>query len=779
MALGIVAKGLLGAGKVVGKGVGLAGRGAMMAGRTGMALRGRKKKINTSKLMGREGGEEKGGALAIRPSSNIVSSPGGAIQKIEKTEKSDSKGNALLVIKTKLVSIDTILKGTLAAEKKAENDKRKAQERSERKEDEKEIEDDSKDGKKAKKFKLAPPKQVLSFWEKIKSFFGKVLFGWLAVRLIDWLPKLMPILKFLAGFADFIIKVGGFLLNALITFVDWGYKAVSATRGFVKNLFGEKGAKAFDGITKHFTTLFNIIGSIALGVLAFGNEANKQKQKDLDKKTKGNKKLKDRYDRRQKFKQQQKRIQRKKFFKKRTPKALRKTIQRGKITAKKFARSLKKTPQKLTKSLSKNLGKTTKSLSKNLGKTTQSLTKNVGKVSQSVTKNVGKVSQSVGKNLSKVSGKISQSAGKIVTRLGMKMNTGMVQSMKGISKMAKGVRIPIIGPILAALTSYLGDGKLDKALFIGIGTALGEMLGTAIPIPVVGTLLGGAIGFYIGDLLYTLFRGGGIGAVLNKLKEDLKKVFNVGKAVDKWAGTGFARFYEGIPKIKIPDFPKDPPDWIPGWVPRRNFFWGLAKVGMKAMIGPLSLLMGKSIPILPWLLNPLNTTPLLIKAFFSRKPMKEDKKGGATNTMPKSSIWATNDSKGDKKKDDKKLDKIFKMGKKEFDLSKLQGGLTNEEYDALSNVERSRLNSRLQVYRNQNKEEWVANIKGNANNGKKISSVEAYASYENGGEEVVVIPPQENTETSSQPEKGIVYPVMTGSGSVGNDDISARLYERG
>ena len=583
----------------------------------------------------------------------------------------------------------------------------------------------------------------------------------------------MPILKFLAGFADFIIKVGGFLLNALITFVDWGYKAVSATRGFVKNLFGEKGAKAFDGITKHFTTLFNIIGSIALGVLAFGNEANKQKQKDLDKKTKGNKKLKDRYDRRQKFKQQQKRIQRKKFFKKRTPKALRKTIQRGKITAKKFARSLKKTPQKLTKSLSKNLGKTTKSLSKNLGKTTQSLTKNVGKVSQSVTKNVGKVSQSVGKNLSKVSGKISQSAGKIVTRLGMKMNTGMVQSMKGISKMAKGVRIPIIGPILAALTSYLADGKLDKALFIGIGTALGEMLGTAIPIPVVGTLLGGAIGFYIGDLLYTLFRGGGIGAVLNKLKEDLKKVFNVGKAVGKWAGTGFARFYEGIPKIKIPDFPKDPPKWIPGWVPRRNFFWGLAKVGMKAMIGPLSLLMGKSIPILPWLLNPLNTTPLLIKAFFSRKPMKEDKKGGAA-PMPKSSIWATNDKKDDEKKNDtKKLDKIFKMSGKEYDLSQSQGGLSREEYDALGNSERNRLDRRIRMYASQN------NIVPTNNNGKKISSVEAYASYENGGEEVIVIPPQENTGTTSQPEKGTVYPVMVGSGSGGNDEISARLYERG
>ena len=77
------------------------------------------------------------------------------------------------------------------------------------------------------------------------------------------------------------------------------------------------------------------------------------------------------------------------------------------------------------------------------------------------------------------------------------------------------------------------------------------------------------------------------------------------------------------------------------------------------------------------------------------------------------------------------------------------------------------------------KNTYPDNIVSTNNNGKKISSVEAYASYENGGEEVVVIPPQENTETSSQPEKGIVYPVMTGSGSGGNADISARLYERG
>ena len=71
-------------------------------------------------------------------------------------------------------------------------------------------------------------------------------------------------------------------------------------------------------------------------------------------------------------------------------------------------------------------------------------------------------------------------------------------------------------------------------------------------------------------------------------------------------------------------------------------------------------------------------------------------------------------------------------------------------------------------------------IRDSDNNGKKISSVEAYASYENGGEEVIVIPPpQENTETTSQPEKESSAPLVVSGGSGESDEISARLYERG
>ena len=661
----------------------------------------------------------RGGALAVsRPKVSLV----------RKENKKDIKSepNTILVIKTRVIEIEKILKGSVALDKKLLDQERKQREKALRDQEETELETKDEDGD--KKVKKKATKVKLGFLDGLIKYIKDVLMGFILVRLIDFLPKLKKIVSILGGVLDFFTSTVLGIVNALGTFLMWGDKVISGSRNFVKNIFGEKGAEVFDKIIGTIGNLFNLIAILGMTAAAFGGENKKQKQKDVKNRTKGNKKLKERYERRQKFKQQKKRIQRKKFFKKRTPKALRKTIQRGKITAKKFARKLKKAPQKITKNISKNLTKTTKAVSKNLGKTTQAVSKGIAKTQAAVTKGIAKTqgavtktTQAVGKNISKVSGKVSQSAGKIVTRLGMKMNKGMVQSMKGLSKMAKGVKIPIIGPILAAITSYLADGKLDKALFIGIGTALGEMLGSAIPIPVLGTLIGGAIGFYIGDLLYTLFRGGGVKAVVNKLKEDLKKVFNVGKAIFNWSKTGLGRLWEGLPKVF-------------------------------------------GVPNPAWLFNPLNMVDkakLIGKAFFSRDPMKEEK----------------DDKKGDGKKDKKKIDKMFKMGKKEFDLSQLQGGLTNEEYDALSNKDRGILNRRMRIYADQNI--GNANIKGNDNNGKKISSVEAYASYENGGEEVIVIPPQENTETTSQPEKESSVPLVIGGGSGGSDEISARLYERG
>ena len=154
-------------------------------------------------------------------------------------------------------------------------------------------------------------------------------------------------------------------------------------------------------------------------------------------------------------------------------------------------------------------------------------------------------------------GKMGLAGGRAVLRAGKAL-------MRGVS------RIPIIGSILAGVYTYFQDveggddpnlpgggpdGKPDmnltKALFSAGGAALGGLLGSFIPIPVIGTLLGGIIGEYIGDLAYILVKGGGFQAAGQKLKEDVKKLLTVGSKILSWAKQGFDRFYEGFPKINV------------------------------------------------------------------------------------------------------------------------------------------------------------------------------------------------------------------------------------
>ena len=524
--------------------------------------------ISSKKLLGSKGG----GSLAVRPKTNLVplKKQSSSLAKVGGKQE-----DPMLVIKTKVIKIEDLLKGTLAAEKKAADEKRKQQEQEDRAKQEDEVEAPKTKGK---GIKLPIPGKIKSFWGNIKKFIGTVLFGWLALQLLPLIPKLMPILKMLAATADFIINWGGKILSGLVTFVDWGYKAVEGTRKFIENKFGEDAAEKFDSFMGTINKVLNLVVALGMGAAAMGRgkkppkgpKGTKQPKRSIKNKLKRTKKL-----------------MKRPFDPKRADK-LKRVKNIKKIRADKLARTKKIGRLRKIAKAKKFVGKTTKAVSKTsqaVGKNVSKATKVVGKNVSKATKAVSKTSQAVGKNVSKVSGKVSQSAGKIVSRLGMKMNKGMVQSMKGLSKMAKGVKIPIIGPILAAITSYLADGKLDKALFIGIGTALGEMLGSAIPIPVLGTLIGGAIGFYIGDLLYTLFRGGGVKEVVNKLKEDLKKVFNVGKAIFNWSKTGLGRLWEGLPKVL-------------------------------------------GVPNPAWLFNPLNMVgkaKLIGKAFFSRDPMKEEK----------------------------------------------------------------------------------------------------------------------------------------------------------
>ena len=217
--------------------------------------------------------------MAINTQKFLPSSKGGAIVK---TNKIAVKGSSSLVlsensvknigvIKVKVIEIDSILKGTLASEKKKLNEAKK-QESSKRRE---KIEEKLETKPKAESGKVKTPSAPrMGFLDWIKNFIGNIILGYFAVRLVDHLPKIIPIVKFLGKATDFVLDLGGKLLNGLVTFVDWGYKAYDATRGFVKNLFGDSGVKQFDQLSSLLNKFLNL-AIIPAMIARFRNLFNK------------------------------------------------------------------------------------------------------------------------------------------------------------------------------------------------------------------------------------------------------------------------------------------------------------------------------------------------------------------------------------------------------------------------------------------------------------------------------------------------------------------------
>lgn len=119
-------------------------------------------------------------------------------------------------------------------------------------------------------------------------------------------------------------------------------------------------------------------------------------------------------------------------------------------------------------------------------------------------------------------------------------------------------RIPIIGPLIVAATSLMAGEPIGQTLFKTMGAVVGGILGSFIPIPVLGTILGESIGVFLGDVLYILFsggKGGGIKAAGAKFMTGLRNVLNTGKAVAAWIGAGMSRLLKSWPTVKIPSGP--------------------------------------------------------------------------------------------------------------------------------------------------------------------------------------------------------------------------------
>ena len=215
--------------------------------------------VDKNKLLGKV---EKGGDLMVRPTTSLVGSSGGKI-----TKTSDEK-DVVYTISTKLVKVDKFLKGNLDAEKVQQKKEQKQKEDELRAQQEQDTEkpDDKKDEEET-------PKQLIpkmSFLDGIKKFLGDVLVGWLTFRLIKFLPKIIKLLKPIAAFADFVIDVGGKLLDGLVSFIDWGYKAVEGTQKWIGEKFGEGAAEKFESFMGTLTKVMNLVFAVGLASSAMG-----------------------------------------------------------------------------------------------------------------------------------------------------------------------------------------------------------------------------------------------------------------------------------------------------------------------------------------------------------------------------------------------------------------------------------------------------------------------------------------------------------------------------
>ena len=362
--------------------------------------------ISSKKLLG-----SKGGSLAVRPKTNLVP--------IKKQSSSPAKvggkqEDPMLVIKTKVIKIEDLLKGTLAAEKRAADEKRKQQEQEDRSKQEQDVEKTPKS--KEKGIKIPVPGKIKSFWGNIKKYIGTVLFGWLALQLLPLLPKLMPIVKFLASTADFIINVGGTILNGLVTFIDWGYKAVESTEKWIGDKFGEDAAEKFNSFTGILTKTMNLVMALGIAAAAMGGKGPKGPKG----KPKGKPRKKPKW---------QKKLQQR-WKKSKLGKNVR-NIQAGfKKTGRKISQAVK--PKNILKNLKKSkIGSKISNVGQRATKALDSLKnlkpKNIGK--SKLFKNI----QGFGSDLLGKGGKILQQTGDLAVKVGK----GILNSLPDFNKLGK------------------------------------------------------------------------------------------------------------------------------------------------------------------------------------------------------------------------------------------------------------------------------------------------------------------------------------------------------
>ena len=184
-------------------------------------------------------------------------------EKLIPTKTSSGSNGPKLKVKTISMKVNKINE-ILKGTLAAEKKQRDQERKSEERESSTKAENAlEKEQKKNSKIKLPAPLKNLNPIDKIKNFLFNVLGGYIAVRLLDNLPLLQKLIPIIGGAMKFIEDWGGRILDGLVTLIDKGYEMYDGLRKKVGDFFGEDGQKKFDEIS-------DVLKKVINGVLIAG-----------------------------------------------------------------------------------------------------------------------------------------------------------------------------------------------------------------------------------------------------------------------------------------------------------------------------------------------------------------------------------------------------------------------------------------------------------------------------------------------------------------------------
>ena len=304
----------------------------------------------------------------------------------------------------------------------------------------------------------------------------------------------------------------------------------------------------------------------------------------------------------------------------------------------------------------------------------------------------------------------------------------------------KGARIPVVGPMivfaLTALDPNPETGGIGRAAFKAIGTGLGEFLGFAIPIPVLGPIIGGLVGEVMGDAAYELIINKNSAAAGKKIMDAVKATGDFFGPILDWAKGVVSKFFDSLPKINI--------------------------FGFGEVINPLAL-------VPPMLLT--EVPKALMNAFFGEKDEEVEKVKVDEETKPDPKKMLSETEFHNAKVEDHSLPDTYEEYKQQhmgLKPSDMEGG------EVLKPKEDNQDTTPAQVLPSTESQDQMSN---------EITGLSQQLSYEQTGNTVVMVqgPNGQQTPMISGGSKGT--PIIMGSGDVVNSyyksQVLGSLYKQG